>query len=188
MVDGGTLPVPSGNEGGVPLADRIRMGDPIAEKELVDTYSRAVLLVAVHRTRDPKLAQDLAQDALVSVIEALRKGQIHETDSLSGFVQGKVRNVITDFLSTKARSSGSDLKLQELAALHPAEKQNLEELQRRVGEQLAAFSPAEQKILLWSVVSGDTSTEIAHRLNMTPEAVRRRRAEALKQITQPAKK
>src|SRR5438270_6703690 len=93
--------VPSTTQTQATLAERVRLGDPGAEDELVHTYWRGVLLIANVRTRDRDLAHDLAQEVLIAVLKSLRKGQLRESDKLAAFVQGTARNIINNYLSSR---------------------------------------------------------------------------------------
>ena len=138
------------------LVIRIRGGDPVAEEELVNTYRRAVLLIATVRTRDRDAANDLSQEILIAVLKALRAGQIRESEKLGAFVQGTARNIINNYLRSRARHPESDLATVELRASDP--------------------------ILLLSLVDGHSLAEVAHRLNLSHEAVRARKSRMVKRM------
>jgi RNA polymerase sigma factor (sigma-70 family) len=165
------------------LADRVRTGDSRAEDELVNTYWQGVFLIASVRTRDRDLAHDLAQEVLLAVLQALRKGQLRDSDKLAAFVQGTARNVINNYLSTRFRRAECELDSEELvAAVDPVETLEMSERQRLLRQELATFSMVDQKILLLSLVDGHSLAEVAHRLGMSHEAVRARKSRAVKKI------
>ena len=79
------------------LVARVAAGDRHAEGEIVEHFAPRVRAMAVVRTRDRDLARDLAQETLLAVLQALRKGQVRERDRIEGFVAGVARNVINNY-------------------------------------------------------------------------------------------
>ena len=181
-MEGETPVVPSTTKTRGALAERIRFGDPGAEDELVSTYWRGVLLIATIRTRDRDLAHDLAQEILIAVLTALRKGQLRDPSKLPAFIQGTARNLINNYLCSRARRAECELNPDVVAAINPVETQELAERQRLVRQELASFSAIDQQILLLSLVDGHSLAEVAQRLNMSHEAVRARKSRAVKKI------
>ena len=181
-MEGEMSAVPSTIEGQATLADRVRLGDPGAEGELVNTYWRGVFLIANVRTRDRDLAHDLAQEVLMAVLKALRKGQLRESDKLAAFIQGTARNLINNYLSTRTRRAECELDPNEIAAVDPVERLESAERQRLLRQELASFNMVDQQILLLSLVDGHSLAEVAHRLKMSHEAVRARKSRAVKKI------
>jgi DNA-directed RNA polymerase specialized sigma24 family protein len=64
---------------------------------------------AESRTRDPDLAQDIAQETLMAVIQALRNGQLRDAENLPGFVFGVARNVIGTALRNPMRNRAESI-------------------------------------------------------------------------------
>jgi RNA polymerase sigma-70 factor (ECF subfamily) len=106
------------NEAGVPqggadptivdLVRRIVSGEPAAEAELVDRFSRALSFLLRRLTRDEAAAEDLYQETFRLVIEKVRKGELREPERLPGFVSSMARNL---FLGS-ARRGGRRQKWQ----------------------------------------------------------------------------
>jgi RNA polymerase sigma-70 factor (ECF subfamily) len=86
----------------VDLVRRIVSGEPAAEAELVDRFSRALSFLSRRLTRDDTAAEDLYQDTFRLVIEKVRKGELREPERLPGFVSSMARNL---FLGSARRSS-----------------------------------------------------------------------------------
>ena len=76
------------------LIERIRGGDPEAEAELVERFSRGLTLMLRRLASDPSLADDLHQEALALVLEKARRGEIREPEGLAGFVRQVARNLL----------------------------------------------------------------------------------------------
>lgn len=164
------------------LVVRIREGDPRAEEELINSYRRAVLLIATVRTRDRELANDLSQEILIAVLQALRAGQIRESEKLGAFIQGTARNVINNYFRSRARHPESDLDATEIPTDDPVMQMESVERQRLVREELSKLSLADQKILLLSMVDGHSLAEIAKRLQLSHDAVRARKSRIVRRM------
>lgn len=168
-------------DAGPPLAQRIRVGDRSAEDELVTTYRRAVLIIAVARTRDRDTAADLTQEILIAVLKSLRQGQLRDPSKLAAFIQGTSRNLINNYLRAKVRHP--EVELDDTA--HTADPvEGLESLERGrlVRRELQSFSATDQEILLLSLVDGHSLAEVALKVNLSHDAVRARKSRAVRKI------
>src|SRR5262245_50036510 len=90
-----------GSEAMVELVHRIVSGDPAAETELVQRFSRAVSFLLRRLARDEAAAEDLYQETFRLVIEKVRRGELREPERLPGFVSSMARNL---FLGSVRRS------------------------------------------------------------------------------------
>jgi RNA polymerase sigma factor (sigma-70 family) len=165
------------------LATRIHVGDPHAEEELVNTYKRAVLVIALARTHDRDTANDLSQEILIAVLKALRAGQIRDGEKLGAFIQGTARNIINNYLRSRCRHPEVDIDGIEVAGADPVQKMESSERQRLMCEELARYSITDQKILLLSLVDGHSLAEVASRLHLSHDAVRARKSRLIRKIT-----
>ncbi|HEY0513034.1 MAG TPA: RNA polymerase sigma factor [Thermoanaerobaculia bacterium] len=75
------------------LVRRILAGDPAAEAELVQRFSRAVSFLLRRLARDEAMAEDLYQETFRLVIEKVRAGELREAERLPGFVSAMARNL-----------------------------------------------------------------------------------------------
>ena len=164
------------------LAGRLSAGEAGAEEEFVELYRRRVLLIATVRTRDREAAQDLAQEILMAVLQAVRKGQLREAEKLSAFVQGTARNLINNYLRTRARRAECTLEGVTGPSKDSVAEQEFEERRRLVQQELASCNAVDQKILLYSMVDGHSLAEIAQRLELSHDAVRARKSRVVKKI------
>ena len=85
----------------IALVHRIVSGEPAAEAELVQRFSRALSFLLQRLTRDEAVAEDLYQETFRLVIEKVRRGELREPERLPGFVVNLARNL---FLSSTRRS------------------------------------------------------------------------------------
>jgi RNA polymerase sigma-70 factor (ECF subfamily) len=86
-------PDPEEAQAALALAARIRAGDPAAEHDLVQRYSRGLLFVLRRATGDPNTAEDLQQETLRIVIERLRGAGLEQPERLAGFIRRTARNL-----------------------------------------------------------------------------------------------
>jgi RNA polymerase sigma factor (sigma-70 family) len=171
-----------------PLAERIRGGDPSAEEELVERYHRPVYSVAAARTRDPEAAQDLAQEILLAVLEALRAGRLENVERLSAFVQGTARNRINTYLAALYRERNRQLAPPALPVATPDDRYEQTEKATVVRRALEGLAPQDRKILLLTMVDGLKPGEIAARLGISSERLRKRKSRALQRVRKAVEK
>ncbi len=165
------------------LASRIQAGDPDAESELITAYKRPILLIAIARTHDRDVANDLSQEVFIAVLKALRAGQLRDGEKLAAFIQGTARNIINNYLRTRARHREVDIDDNEVPAPDPVEEMESSERQRLMRQELSKYSITDQKILLLSLVDGHSLVEVAARLQMSHDAVRARKSRLVRKIT-----
>ena len=179
--DFGTAPVRTDTE--VQLVARVQAGDPAAENELVSTYRRAVLLITSVRTRDREAARDLTQETLLAVLQAVRQGKVRDAQKLSAFVHGTARNIINNYLRSKARRPECDLESVMEPSANPVADIESAERQRLIRRELENFGDTDQQILLLSLVDGHSLVEVAERMRLSHDAVRARRSRMIRKIT-----
>ena len=75
------------------IVRRIRAGEPAAEREMVERYSRGVRFVLLELTGDPARADDLHQEAFRLVLEKVRAGELRQPDKLPAFIRQLARNL-----------------------------------------------------------------------------------------------
>ncbi|HEX3526726.1 MAG TPA: RNA polymerase sigma factor [Thermoanaerobaculia bacterium] len=85
------------------LVHRIVSGDPTAEAELVQRFSRALTFLLRRLTRDEAAAEDLYQETFRLVIEKIRRGELREPARLPGFVSSMARNLFIGSTRTGSR-------------------------------------------------------------------------------------
>ena len=166
------------------LALRIGTGDPGAEAELAERFHRRILVMMLFRTRDREAARDLAQETILAVLGALRKGQLREAEKLPGFVQGTARNVLNSFFRDRRQEPPTVELSPEVACFEPADEVENAERSGALREGLDQLEPGDRWILLLTLVEGLKSREIARRLSLSPEVVRTRKSRAVKRLVE----
>jgi RNA polymerase sigma-70 factor, ECF subfamily len=149
-----------------------------AETELYRRFAPRVRLYGLKHLRDRAVADDLAQQVMLIVIERLRAGEIRDPDQVASFVLGTSRMVAVGLRRTEVRR---ERLLGRFDSREP-EVVSTDELApdvARIGPCLAALRERERTIVLLSFYAEKSAGEIAESLGMTPGAVRVGRHRAL---------
>ena len=164
------------------LAELIRDGDRSAEAELVTRFHRRVLLMAWARTRDRAAAADLAQETMLAVLQALRDGKLIHPSRLPGFVRGTAKNLIDNHLRGQRIHRQEPVPSLTHPGLDPERLAGGAERMERVRRALAELGPDDRMVLLLTLVEGLNPREIADRLRLGSEVVRKRKSRALERL------
>jgi RNA polymerase sigma-70 factor (ECF subfamily) len=78
------------------LVARIRGGEPGAEEELIERFSRGISFLLRRVTRDPATAEDLHQETFRLAIEKIRSGEVRDPEKLPGYISSLARNLATE--------------------------------------------------------------------------------------------
>jgi RNA polymerase sigma-70 factor (ECF subfamily) len=154
------------------LVSGIRAGDRRAEAELVERYSRGVMIIIRREVRDTAVAEDIYQETFRIILEKIRQGDVREPEKLSGFVCGVARNLIIDYFRRAMRQE-SMTEIEEASHLpHPAPDQLQELLQKEKADlvrQVLKEMPNERDIqaLYRFYIADDDKEEICADMKLT---------------------
>jgi RNA polymerase sigma-70 factor (ECF subfamily) len=174
MVSGSVVQLasaPAGDEAS--LIAEAAAGDPAAQDALVRRYLRDVYEVALRVLREPDLAQDAAQDALVNALRGLRRfrGEASfrtwllrialNTARSAGRRAGRRREVPLELVDTRAdeRAAVADVVVRQDEA-------------RRIGQLLDRLPPKQRMAVTLRVNQGLSFAEIAGVMRCTEGAAR----------------
>ena len=166
----------------VALVDRIGRGDPSAEEQFVKRFRPRILSLVIAHTRHSSDAEDLTQDVLLAVLHALRQGNLNEGAKLSAYIIGTTRNIVSNYFR---KNKAQRLDTEEIQAPKTSLPDwQTAELERRrlVGNAFRLLSQADQQILLLTLHRGLKPAEIAVRLGLSPEVVRKRKSRAITRV------
>jgi RNA polymerase sigma-70 factor (ECF subfamily) len=166
------------------LVERIAAGDAAAESELAVRFDGRLRAMMSVRTRDREAARDLAQEALIAVLGALRKGQLREPERLAAFVHGTARNVLNSYFRQRQGRPAAVELTPETAWFVPADEVESEQRTRALRDGLGRLDRDDRAVLLMTLVEGLKPGEIARRLSLSAEVVRTRKSRALKRLTE----
>lgn len=171
------------------LAGRVRRGDSAAEEELSRHFYPRIVAMALVRLRDPEAAREIAQDAVLAVLVALREGKLREPEKLPGFVSGTARNLVNNhFRTLREQPNTVELDPETPSGINLQTEAELAEQRRTVRAVLERFAPQDRAILLFTLVDGMHPREIASRLGLSLDNVRTRKMRAIRQVTEALKK
>ena len=176
------------------LALRLQAGDSASEDELARLFHPHLLAMAASRLNDRETAREIAQEAILGVLSALREGRLREPEKLPAFVVGTGRNLINNSLRQKIqRPEPVTLGFEEGAIPDPdpeASESSLEKEERRdvVFDAIQGLKPVDRRILYLTLAEGLKPQEIALELGLKPENIRLRKSRALKRVRRKLKK
>ena len=169
------------------LSEQIRKGNTSAEEQLVLQHYQKVRLMLLARTQNGEAARDLAQDVLLAVIEALRRGRVLHPERLDCFIRGTARNLANNYLRTRrARQNEVPLppELRSTADRVEAEDLAKQQLLRRG---LESLSDSDREILRLAVVEELSPSLIGERFGISADAVRQRKCRAIRTLSEYVK-
>lgn len=164
------------------LAARVAAGEAGAEEEFARFYRPRVLSVMRARLRDWEAAGELANDALMASLQALRARRITHADRLSAFVAGTARNVANNYIRTRARQPRSEPLDDELPGVDPVQEIEDRERRAQVRREIERLDTTDRAVLEMTLVDGLKPGEIAARLGLSPEVVRQRKSRAVRKM------
>ncbi|MFY9622504.1 MAG: sigma-70 family RNA polymerase sigma factor [Pyrinomonadaceae bacterium] len=155
----------------VVLVSRILSGDKDAEAELVDCFQGGVFQIILNIVRNPPLAEDLSQDAIITIIRKIRNGDLHHPESLKSFVLSVARyHAIEQMRRIRRRDFNENLEAAEQLP-DPAPNQ-LEELQsseqlKEICEVMDELTPRYKELLLRFFINEEPKDVICSDLGLT---------------------
>jgi RNA polymerase sigma-70 factor (ECF subfamily) len=164
------------------LVESIRRGDLSAEERLIAAFERPVLCILKARTRDPEASRDLAQEALMAALAAVREGRLREAHRLAGFLAGTARNLALKHLRSRRRDPLPLEEAREPAAPPPAEDHEAAERVALVERALDRLDDREREVMRLTWLEGLEPREIASRLGLSGDVVRARKSRGLKKV------
>lgn len=166
------------------LARRIGCGhDREAEGELYRRMAPRVRLYGLRHLRDGHAADDLAQQVLLTTIEALRAGRLREPERLASFVLGTCRMTVLDLRRGAHRRQrlleqfGPDCLVPAPVSEPPFDRQQLARC-------VAALKERDRTVVVMTFYDERTSADVAGFLGLSEANVRVIRHRAVHQLRQ----
>ena len=172
-----------------PESGRLAASAESLELELTPRFAGRLRVYAARRLWDRAAAEEVAQEVLRRVIEALREGRLEKPESLAGFVYATAQHVCL----LRLRSAGREARALQRVALDrsgsAAAADPLAEL--IAGERIAALrrgleklAGGDRELLRMIYFEYLESREVARRLAVSEGALRVRKHRALKRLAE----
>jgi RNA polymerase sigma-70 factor, ECF subfamily len=152
-----------------------------AERIVCERYGKRILLYGLRHLGDDDDAQDLVQQVLVAVLEAIRGGKVDEPDRLAAFVMGTSRFVAWDRRRGERRLREV---ASEAAAAQPAvvDASFLEVDRARLYNCVRLLPAREKAVIRMSFSDGFSAEEVAAEMELSPGNVRVIRHRSLQRL------
>jgi len=143
------------------------------ERDLASRYGQRLRIFAARRIGDASAAEDIAQESLARVVDALRNNQIENIDALPGFVFNTARNICLHWVRSMGREQGALERMRresETTRSTPRDPLALlitEERRSRVRAALATLGDDDRALLAMLYYEGLDSDEAAERLGVS---------------------
>lgn len=166
--------------GDAALVGRIAEGDRQAEAEMCRRMAPRIRLYGLRHLRSAAAADDLVQQVLVKVLEALRAARLLEADKLAAYVLGTCRMTVLDERRNRHRQQallamfGRDL----VPALPPA----LSLDDRQLAHCVQALRERERTVIVMTFYDEQTAGATARLLGTSEANVRVIRHRAIRQL------
>ena len=164
------------------LAHRITTStDPAAEAELFRRMAPRVHLYGLRHLRDASAAQDLSQQVLITVLEALRAGRLRESEKLSSFVLGTARMMVLELRRGAARRKQL-LEVFSASIPEPVPPQLPELDRQQLTRCLQNLKERERAVVVMTFYDEQPGDEVARSLGVSEANVRVIRHRAIHQL------
>lgn len=172
-----------------PLFCEVRLSDSPVIKEqaaLLESFRPRLLYFALNRLRDRTSAEEVVQETMTVVLQALLESRVEDPARLPGYIFGVARNRVFRVRRERAREAdpGPDGQLAEPGPwLEDVEAAFLlEEQRQKVREALSLISPDDRDILERTFAADDSLEEIAATMGIPYAAIRKRKSRALQRL------
>src|SRR5262244_2265139 len=140
--------------------------DAEGERALCQRFAPRIRAYGLCHLRDLAAAEDLVQDVLLSVLQALRNGRVADPDRLDAYVLGTCRNSVMDIRRGTERhrrvANDADALPQSYEpAWHSLDRKRLEHC-------LEALEARERAVVLATFVDDRDAAEIGTQMGLSP--------------------
>jgi len=153
------------------LVQRIVTNDRDAERDMVERYHRGLVTMLFNRSRDRSLAEDIAQDTWLIVIQKVRDQQLRDPRRLATFIIQIGKNqLIMSYRAKNRYQHVSDDEILELADQTPSPEQQMtnQQLGQTLDDLLASMSTSrDPEILRRFYFIGDSKKELCDIFNLS---------------------
>lgn len=156
------------------------------ERTLADQFWERLRVFGLRRLGDTALAEDLAQEVLRRVTEALRTGRVENRDALAAFVFQTATHVCLHHYRSRGREQRALARMAEMdrgiSGPGPLDAVVSQEARTAVRRALAELNDADRDLLRRIYFDEEPSAATAARLKVTAGALRVRKHRALERL------
>lgn len=146
------------------LIERVANGDPLAERELYDTYVDRIYRLAFRLVGDDDLARDFTQATFIRAFE--RIGTFRGESSLSTWIHSIGISVSLNGLRTLKRQKAREAPIDAAMAIGAQEAEAEPDLKERMAAAIRSLSEKYRTVFLMHDVEGFTHDEISGALGI----------------------
>jgi RNA polymerase sigma-70 factor, ECF subfamily len=154
------------------------------ETLLIEQYRTRILYFILKRVRDRAAAEELTQETLLIVIQAMRNNRLLDEAKLGGYILGSAKNLILKDYRTQLRETAELDPDSQTAGwvMHPEAELFLEEQRKGVRRALDQLSDQDREILHYSFFESEGLEDTAAKLGIPYAAARKRKSRALERL------
>jgi RNA polymerase sigma-70 factor, ECF subfamily len=162
------------------LTQRVAGGDHAAEAEVCRRMGPRIRLYGLRHLRSAAAADDLVQQVLITIIEALRGGRLRESGKLAPFVMGTCRMTVLDLRRSARRQ---ERLLEEFGGDLVPDQPSMPTLDdRQLAGCVQALSERDRSVVVMTFYDEQTAAETAGFLGISEANVRVIRHRAIRQL------
>jgi len=135
-----------------------------------------VYFLALRELRSAAAAEDVTNETLLRVMQAVREDRLQVAEALPGFVAGTARNVIQEYRRKESRTTALGDRDAEAPRQEPVDHT----VRRAIQLVLERMKPRERELLRLYYYEELSKEEIGTQLGIDPERVRLVKSRALK--------
>jgi len=162
------------------LVRRIGAGEREAEAELFRRMAPRIRLYGLRHLRDVHASEDLTQNILITIIEALRHSRLREPEKLASFVLGTCRMTVLDLRRTARRQEQLLEEFGGMLVPEPVPIPTLDDDQ--LARCVSALKERERSVVVMTFYDDQTGAEAARFLGISEANVRVIRHRAIQQL------
>ena len=164
------------------LLTGLRNLDPQAITKIHETYFPAVYRYARYRTGDDAVAEDLASETFIRLLEALHAGR-GPRSSLRGWLMGTVSNLVNDYFRVVYNKPAETLQETIPARSgNPVFQSEQSDKQELIRAAILNLTLEQQHVLALRFGSGSSLVETAEVMDKKPNAIKQLQFRALKAL------
>jgi RNA polymerase sigma-70 factor (ECF subfamily) len=154
------------------------------EARLVEEFRSPILYFVLRRVRDRAIAEEITQETLLILLQALRENRLREEAKIGAYIFGIAKNLILKNYRVQARETEAPDPESEAAGWvsHPEAELFLEEERKDVRRALDQLSDQDRQILHYSFVEPEGLEDVAAKLGIPYAAARKRKSRALERL------